>query len=189
MVRWVVEAGVQHDAALMRRAQEGDDAAFEALVARYAPAVERLARRIVGDAAADVAQQAFLSAWLGRASYDPCKGTVGSWLCRIAQHRAIDLLRAERRHTLVGPGHEELVELVCPEPGPAEQAVARTVAAEVRAAVARLGDEQRTVIELAYFHGLSHAEIQARTAAPLGTVKSRTRLGLQALRADVAAAA
>ncbi len=177
------------DGTLMLRAQGGDDAAFGLLVQRYGALVQHTARQVVRHAAEDVAQQTFLSAWLSRARYDPARGSVRSWLCGIAYNRAVDAHRREARQVAQAPIDEVGDELVCPLDSPPVVAGDRARASEVRRAVARLGPEQRTVIGLAYFGGLSQREIQLRTGAPLGTVKSRSRLALSRLREDLPAAA
>lgn len=173
------------DNRLMDLAQQGDAAAFGVLVRRYTTLVEHTARGIVKSAAEDVAQQTFLSAWLGRHRFDAGRGSVRSWLCGIAHHRAIDHHRRETRRATGSPIADAPDELVCPAEGPAVLAERRAVAAEVRAAVAQLGPEQRTVVALAYFGGLSQTEIQRHTQAPLGTVKSRARLALATLRTQL----
>lgn len=177
------------DERLMEFAQLGDRVAFDVLVRRHTILVEHTARGIVKTAAEDVAQQTFLSAWLGRHRFDAARGSVRSWLCGIAHHRAIDHHRHETRRATTTSLDGALDVLVCPGDGPAQVAERRAGAAELRAAVARLGVEQRTVIALAYYGGLSQTEIQAATDVPLGTVKSRARLGLAALRIQLPAAA
>jgi RNA polymerase sigma-70 factor (ECF subfamily) len=178
------------DERLMEFAQQGDPAAFGMLVHRYTTLVEHTARRIVTGAAEDVAQQTFISAWLGRHRFDAGRGSVRSWLCGIAHHRAIDHHRREaRRVTSTSSLDDSANVLVCPDAGPAQIAERRAGAAEMRAAVGRLGVQQRTVIALAYYGGLSQTEIQHATQAPLGTVKGRTRLALAALRTQLPAAA
>jgi RNA polymerase sigma-70 factor (ECF subfamily) len=177
------------DAALMRRAQDADAVAFGVIVDRYSALVQHHARSFTRAGAEDIAQQAFLSAWMARHRYDPARGSVHGWLCGIARNRAIDHHRRDRRRVVQAPIQDTVHELVCPAERPAEIADRRAQASEVRRAVARLGPEQRTVIALAYFAGLSQSEIQQRTNAPLGTVKSRARLALATLRAELPAAA
>ncbi len=177
------------DHALMELAQRDDAAAFGVLVARYSTLLEHTVRRVAKSAAEDVAQQAFLSAWLGRHRFEPARGSVRSWLCGIAMHRAIDLHRREQRRGPQAAWDADADALVCPREGPGEAAERREGAATVRRAVQTLGDEQRTVIALGYYAGLSQTEIHQRTQTPLGTVKSRARLALNALRTELAGAA
>lgn len=176
------------DADLMARCRDGDHAAFAVLVDRHRALVTSVARGVAGASAEDVAQQTFLSAWLSCERYDPTRGSVPSWLCGIARNRAIDALRAERRRPVdTWLDDDGTADLVCPVECPSETAHRRVSAAAVRRALGTLGTEQRTVLTLAYFGGLSQSEIQDRVQVPLGTVKGRARLGLQALRVQLAA--
>jgi RNA polymerase sigma-70 factor (ECF subfamily) len=140
-----------------------------------------LAYRIVGDLgdAEEVVQEAFLSAWRSGHTYDAARGTTHTWILSMVRNRAIDLLRARRRRPV-----QQLPEGVDPPDAsdvPA-QAVSNVDAETARVALNSLPPEQKQVIELAYFAGLSHSEIAAQLAAPLGTVKGRIRLGLDRLR-------
>ncbi|MBI2777084.1 MAG: sigma-70 family RNA polymerase sigma factor [Chloroflexi bacterium] len=161
--------------------------ALEALYDRYRAMAFAIALRITADRtlAEDVVQDAFMGAWRHADRYVEGRGSVKTWLLSIVHHRAIDAVRRRR----------PAVELPDPELPPPPQLVAadlwpevagRLDAAEVRAALATLSDVQREAIELAYFGGLSQTEIAERTATPLGTVKSRMRLGLLALRRALA---
>ncbi len=140
-----------------------------------------LAYRMLGDLgdAEEVVQEVFLSAWRLQHQYDASRGTQYAWLLAMVRNRSIDVLRARRRRPL-----QPLVEGVDPpdtEDVPA-QAVSNVVADAARVALDSLPPEQKQVIELAYFGGLSHTEIAAQLAAPIGTVKGRIRLGLDRLR-------
>lgn len=180
-----VPSAVAPDAVLMRC---GDEAAFAEVVRRYGPLVERIARSVVGDGAEDVAQQTFISAWLARARFDPQRGELGTWLCGIARNRGIDALRCNRRRDVLRP-LDGADQVACPEEGPAEIASRRAQAAEIRGALRRIPSAQCTALTLAYYGEMTQAEIQERTGTPLGTVKSRLRLGLTALRSELAEAA
>jgi RNA polymerase sigma-70 factor (ECF subfamily) len=173
------------DAELMRAEDQG---AFAEVVRRHGPLVRRVARSLAGDEAEDVAQQAFLSAWLARGRFDATRGSLQAWLCTIARNRALDLHRSQARHgstgTLAAAEH-----LACARETPDVVASRRDEASELRGALLRIAPEQRTALALAYYGDLSQTEIQARTDAPLGTVKGRLRLGLNALRNELAAAA
>ena len=177
------------DALLIRRSVGGDTAAFASLVDRHRPLVLRVARSITPHSAEEVSQQTFLSAWLALGRYDASRGSVASWLCGIARNRAIDVLRAESRRPQQAQMDEVVDRLVCPSESPDDALHRRMAAADVRRALGSLGPEQRTVLTLAYFGGLSQREIGERTGAPLGTVKGRARLGLDALRLQIGAAA
>ena len=174
----------ESDRALVSRIERRDADALAALYDRYAARVNGLASRILGDTgdAEEIVQEVFLYAWRSAASYDGARGTVLAWLLVAARSRAIDRLRARR------PGGRERTRPLddAPEPASAEDVEAgvegRRWEAICRAAVAELPAEQREALELAYFGGLTQQEIAAKTATPLGTIKTRVRLGLMKLR-------
>ena len=175
------------DRDLVRRIRAGDEEAFRGLFRRYAPTALGLARRVVRQPhlAEETVQEAFLSVWKNPDGYDPSRGSVRAWLMSAVHHRAVDAVRreeAQRRRA------EDVLSLpdAAPE-DPAEQVVAEIglpqERAAVRAALEDLPAEQREVIELMYFSGMSQTEIAERMGLPLGTVKSRTLLGMRRLRA------
>ncbi|MTD46509.1 sigma-70 family RNA polymerase sigma factor [Conexibacter sp. W3-3-2] len=181
---------VDHDVLLVRRALDGDDAAFTALVTRHRALVERVIRPLVPHGVSDVAQTTFLSAWLGLPRFDPAAGTFANWVCAIARNRALDALRAERRHRALRPVPLEAVHadlLVDPAARPHAVAERHSDARDLRVALRALDADQRTVIGLSYVGGLSQGEIQRHLGVPLGTVKGRTRRGLAVLRRELAA--
>ena len=143
-----------------------------------------LAYRMLGDLgdAEEVVQEVFLSAWRSGHTYDPSRGSTHTWILTMVRNRSIDVLRARRRRPV-----QPLAEGVDPADTsdvPA-QAVSNVDAEQARQALDSLPPEQKQVIELAYFGGLSHGEIATQLAAPIGTVKSRIRLGLDRLRATM----
>ena len=170
-------------AALIRRMAEGDRDACKEFYDRYARQVYPFIVRIVRDPAdaADVLQEVFWEAWQSAASYDPGRGSPEAWLFTRARTRAIDRVRAVRRRgeTFVAPVDERVA--AAPETGrdPAAEAEDRSL---VVGALAQLPDSQREVVELAYYGGLTQTEIAERLKQPLGTVKTRIRLGLERLR-------
>jgi RNA polymerase sigma-70 factor (ECF subfamily) len=175
------------DASLIREVAAGRPAALSALYDRYGRLVYSLAFRAVGDAGAaeEITQDVFVNIWDRAASYRPEQAKVSTWLTSIARHRAIDVLR---RRGVRPEGHSVDWEAATPEAttariaGP-EQAVEQYLEQQrVRAAVASLPEEQRRVLSLAFFEGLSHSEIATALDQPLGTVKTRIRLAMQKLR-------
>ena len=159
--------------------------ALETLYDRYRTMAFGIARRITTDdlLAEDVIQDAFLGVWRSADRYVPGKGSVRSWLLAIVHHRSIDAIR-RRRPTSELP--EETDGAMTPEPlrlpDVWSEVSGRLDRDAVLAAVATLPEAQREAIDLAYFGGLTQVEISERTGVPLGTVKSRVRLGLLALR-------
>ena len=177
-----LEGPADHD--LLRRMQLGEESALETLYARYGGLVFTLALRIVGDPelAREVLQDTFLRSWDGRETYDPSRGRVPWWLMGIARNRAIDVLRsrphrARLREQERPPSGTHGAELA--DPGAADAVALRRAVAQ---ALAGLSDTQREAIELAYYQGLTQAEIAGHLGQPLGTIKSRTRDAMERLR-------
>jgi RNA polymerase sigma-70 factor (ECF subfamily) len=171
------------DEALLERLAAGtDEAALSELYDRYQAQMYGLAMRITRDAALaqDAVQEAFMGVWRHAARYAAGRSSARTWILSITHHRAIDLVRRRRATTALPDTEETPGALTAPDVWPE---VARAAdAAAIRAALGTLPEEQRQVIELAYFEGLTQVEIAGRTGAPLGTVKSRSRLGLATLR-------
>ena len=134
--------------------------------------------------AEEIVQDAFLALWRNPGGFDPSRGSFKAWLLSLVHHRAVDLVRREesQRRRAEAAGAEPDV----PAPDPAEQVAERLDLQQdgtrVRTALEVLPAEQRTVIELAYFEGLSQSTIAERLSLPLGTVKSRTLLAMRRLR-------
>ena len=171
------------DRAALRRIAEGELDALDGLYERYKTMAYSIAYRITNDStlAEDVVQDAFLGAWRNAARYVEGRGSVKTWLLSIVHHRAIDAVR-RRRPTVELPEREDAPPPGLRLPDVWNEVAANLDAGEVRAALASLTDVQREAIELAYFGGLTQVEIADRTGTPLGTVKSRMRLGLLAMR-------
>jgi RNA polymerase sigma-70 factor, ECF subfamily len=166
-----------------------DQAALGELHDRYARVVYALALKISGSPveAEDVTIDTFWQVWQQANRYDPVRGSVASWICTIARSRALDRLRTQRRSPLIGTDEPlERVELKVDE-DPEHDVLLAERSAIVRSALSELSDSQREAIELAFYHGLSHAEIADRLKEPLGTVKTRIRLGLAKMRDRMAA--
>ena len=177
------------DRAVLVRIGAGQLDALDELYERYKTMAYSIANRITSDAglAEDVVQDAFLGIWRHASSYVAGRGSVKTWLLSIVHHRAIDAVR-RRRPTSTLPDPELPLPPVLMSPDVWPEVAGRLDAVEVRAALATLSDVQREAIELAYFGGLTQTEVAERTGAPLGTVKSRMRLGLLALRDALLAA-
>jgi len=178
-----MEYGAADDASLLRAVQRGDQQAFAALYDRYAGVAYGLAYRITNDGASaeDAVQEAFVSTWKQAPRFDPDRGQVRSWLLTIVHHRAIDTVRrrSSRNEHALPEGPEEFIATR----GRPEELAEWTLEAEaVREALRLVPDDQRQTIELAYFGGLTHVEIAERMRVPLGTVKSRLRIGLEKMR-------
>ena len=190
--------GADDDRALLERMIAGDERALGALYDRWSPVVHALALRIVddGDEAEEVVEETFWQAWRQAATYAAARGAVPTWLLTIARSRALDRRRAVRRRreedldATANQGAPAPASAADAPPGvahdPAEAAEAAERRARVEAALRELPVEQREAVELAYFGGLSQTEIAERTRQPLGTVKTRMRLAMQKLRAQLA---
>jgi RNA polymerase sigma-70 factor (ECF subfamily) len=176
-------AADEADRAVLVRLADGELDALEDLYDRYKTMAYSIAYRITNDAtlAEDVVQDAFLGAWRNAARYVETRGSVKTWLLAIVHHRAIDAVR-RRRPTTELPDLELPPPVVLTEPDVWAEVAAGIDAEIVRRALGELSEVQREAIELAYFGGLTQQEIADRTATPLGTVKSRMRLGLLAMR-------
>jgi RNA polymerase sigma-70 factor (ECF subfamily) len=168
----------------MRQVAAGDTGGLETLYDRYHSMAYALALRITTETglAEDVVQDSFLGVWRNAARYAEPKGSVRGWLLAIVRHRAIDAMRRQRAGVALGNESEEALPAALTLPDIWPEVAGRLDAEQVRQALVALPPAQREVIELAYFDGLTQREIAAQTNAPLGTVKSRMRLGLVALR-------
>jgi RNA polymerase sigma-70 factor (ECF subfamily) len=169
---------------LITRIAAGDRDAFGRFYDLLAPIAFGLIRRVLRDreAAADVLQEVFWQVWREAPQYDPQRGSPEAWLVMRAKTRAIDRLRSIRRRdrTFVAPVDESVARSSDePAENPAVVAEDRSL---VQTALAQLPEPQRRVIELAFFDGLTQSEIATRLGEPLGTVKTRARLGLERLR-------
>jgi RNA polymerase sigma-70 factor, ECF subfamily len=165
------------DGELISRVGSGDRSAFEVLYRRYARPVYGLALRRLGDRgrAEDAVQETFASVWRAAGSYRPERGPGAPWLYAVARNAIVDNGRARREPPVEG-GEEK-----ADDETPAERAEAGWVAWRVHRALAELPENERVVIELAYWRGRSQSEIAGLLGIPLGTVKTRTRTGLARL--------
>jgi RNA polymerase sigma-70 factor (ECF subfamily) len=159
-----------------------DQEALGMLYARYAAMVKGLAYRILNspEEAEEVVLDVFSQIWRKASSYDSRQSRVDTWIFMIARSRTLDKLRSLSRLAQVVTACEHLVSV--PLNTPEEELIISERREQVRTAMANLPSEQRQVIELAYYQGLSHTEIAAKMNLPLGTIKTRIRLGLNKLR-------
>ena len=181
------ERSALDEEALLDRLAAGDDGVLPIFYERYAGAAYTLALTLLRDSteAQDVVQDVFLALWRRADSYDARRSSLRSWILAMVHHRAVDLLRSARHRYQAEDGEETL--LLAHDPVHVEgEVIRRFESRQVRAALALLPPEQRRAVELAYFHGFSYPEIATLLDLPLGTVKSRLRLGLQKLGATAA---
>jgi RNA polymerase sigma-70 factor, ECF subfamily len=174
------------DADAMRRMATGDGGALAELYDRYGRAMFSLAVRILRDQsdAEEVVQDVFAQAWRQAARYDTTRGAVVAWLLMMTRSRAIDRLRARRGQPPLEGDHRSAFRDAADASTPVDVALLTAdQVARVRAALESLPDAQRTAIELAFHEGLTHMEVAERLEQPLGTIKTRIRLGLLRLRA------
>ncbi len=170
---------------LVERLRAQDQAALDTLYERYSKAVYAIALRIIGQTAEaeDVVVDSFWQVWQQAANYDASRGQLRTWIVTIARSRALDRLRALRRSPLAAAEEVDVAgrEIVAQD-DPEQAAWLSQQASIVRTALAALPREQRQALELAYYHGLSQSEVAERLGEPLGTIKTRIRLGMMKLR-------
>lgn len=159
-----------------------DRTAFAALFDHFAPRLKGMIMRsgIPAHQAEEIVQDVMLTVWRKASMFDPHRAQVAAWIYQIARNRQIDIVRKERR-----PEPDELVEDPPEEPDASQILALEQEAAELKNALSRLSDEQREMIEKAYLGELTHQEIGRQTGLPLGTIKSRIRLGLERLRHEL----
>lgn len=195
---WVVLAAIlgppaalesrQADQSSLARIARGDQSAFADLYDRHARLVYSLALRILQDRAdaEDIVQDVFAQVWAHATRYDASRGAVAAWMLMLTRSRAIDRLRANRVRpeaaAEVGAA-EEVMDMAAAQD--IELLTAEQVA-RLQRALKTLPDPQRTALELAYYEGLTHVEVAARLAEPLGTVKTRIRQAVITLREALA---
>lgn len=172
------------DLALLRQVADGQAEALGVLYDRYAPTLLALGKRILGSLtdAEEILQEVFLYVWNHAARYDRSRSSVSTWLVLVARSRAIDRLRTrkvverthETAHQEAPPGHAS--------PEGLDAVFVRERRERVRGEMDKLPPEQKQVLEMAFYEGLSQSEIAVKADLPLGTVKTRTLLAMKKLR-------
>lgn len=167
------------DWSLINRVVDRDETALALLYDRYAGLVCATLNRILRDTAAaeEILQDIFLQIWRNAGNFDPARGSLSGWLIVAARNRAISRLRRNR------PDTREVMEKDVVVAGNVETELAqKQMMGKVQAALNGLSAEQQQAVQLAYFEGLTHSEIAARTGDPLGTVKTRLRSAIESLK-------
>jgi RNA polymerase sigma-70 factor (ECF subfamily) len=166
------------DAALIARIRAGDEDAMAQVYDRYSQIVYSVALRVLGDtgAAEDMMQEIFMQLWRKPQSFDSNRGSLGAWLAVIARHRSIDQLRKRKPET----DFEDVI--VSVDANLEYETDKNMFLAKVRGLLSSMPADQRRTLELAFFEGLTHSEVAEKMGEPLGTVKTRIRAGLMAMR-------
>ena len=166
------------DAQLVIALAAGDEQAMAKLYDRYSSLVYSIALRVLGDtgAAEDIMQNVFMQLWRNPAAFDSRRGSLPAWLAVITRHRAIDQLRKRRPES-------DLLDVTISTSSDLASETDRSRSLEkVRETLAGMPAAQSSNLEMAFFEGLTHSEIAAKTGEPLGTIKTRIRTGLVVLR-------
>ena len=166
------------DASLVSAVRSGDQGAMASLYDRYSAIVYSVALRVLRDtgAAEDILQDVFMQLWRNPGVFDASRGNLAAWLAVITRNRSIDALR--KRH----PATDLEDCILSVEPDLAGDAARSRAMEKVRGVLGEMPSPQRSALEMAYFEGMSHTEIAEKTGEPLGTIKTRIRAGLSALR-------
>ncbi len=171
---------------LIRRVASSDKDALETLYGRYSAQVYSLAMHMLRQEALaeEATQEVFLNIWLKAGSFKPERGEPRSWVMSVAHHKIVDLIRARRRAVAVTePADYDVLAQIPDNQASTEEQVQRNLDRErILDALGQLPGAQREVILLAYFEGYSQSEMAERLNQPLGTIKTRVRLGMQKLR-------
>lgn len=174
-----------NDNDVMSSVKAGSTAAFGVLYERFHEQAYRVARGILRDEgpAQEAVQETFIAVWKARSSYQDL-GNVKPWLLTLARNRSIDIARRSRPHVAHRAG-EDMLEAVAGPHCVAEHVAERAEAAGVLSVLAQVPDAQREVITLAFYGEMTHPEIAEHLDVPLGTVKSRIRLGMDRMRGEL----
>lgn len=176
----------REDLELHRRLLAGERTAFDELYGRYGGAAYGLAVRITGQQmlAQDVVHDAFMALWRAPEAFDPARGAFRTFFLSLVHHRSVDIVRKEERMRERGRRAANLEPPAVEDPaeGVADRDHLRFRSEQVREALGSLSDDQRQVLQMAYFDGMTQADIAVRLAIPLGTVKTRTFAAMRKLR-------
>jgi RNA polymerase sigma-70 factor (ECF subfamily) len=182
----MTEAELEYEIEMLRRVGRGDQHGFEELYERFSGVLFATAYRVVNDQAAaeDVVQDVFVQIWDKAAEYDSKRGKPLTWMVTMTRNKAIDRLRATQRRSRLheDAGRETIALGLLDERTSLDDADRSERGAMIRNAVMKLSREQREAIELAFFSGMTQADIAAHLDQPLGTVKARIRRGMLRLR-------
>ena len=177
------------DLQLLQRIAAKDKDALNILYNRYMTPVYSLSLHMLKQPplAEEVTQDVFLNIWLKADSFNASRGNPRSWIMSVAHHRVVDVIRSRRRtYTMTDPeGYETLERLPASGPSVEAQVTQNLDRERIVRALATLPDNQREVIELAYFEGYSQSEMAEKLSQPLGTIKTRVRLAMQKLRTSL----
>jgi len=180
-----VDYSALKDEEIIARVRSGEGWAMSVLYDRYARLVFSLSLKILNDrsAAEETVQEVFVKVWKRCREYDARRGKFSSWLTGIAHNHAIDELRRRRVRPSASDGEDDAMDAVLDDgPAPLDLAMQSLEHRRIVEALKQIPDEQRHAIEMAYFEGLTQQEIAERLGDPLGTVKTRMRLGMQKLK-------
>jgi RNA polymerase sigma-70 factor, ECF subfamily len=168
----------------LHKVAAGDHPALAQCYDLMGGAVFSLAVRMLRDrpAAEDVTQDIFVQVWRQAGNFDTSRGSPEAWIMMIARTRILDRLRSRASGVALKPVGDALPDAPAGDDWPEDQAISREHAVNVREALGQLPPDQRQALELAFFDGLTHVEIAERTKVPLGTIKTRIRLGLLKVR-------
>ena len=182
----MVEYEELEDRQLIHRVAQLDKGALEALYGRYATPVYSLAMFMLRHEALaeEATQEIFLNIWLKASSFKADRGEPRPWIMSVAHHKVVDLIRSRRRTlTMTNPADYETLDLLPANQTSTEEQVEQNLERErILKAMSELPEAQREVIMLAYFEGYSQSEMAKKLTQPLGTIKTRVRLGMQKLR-------
>lgn len=180
-----VRGNEPEDTELLAQLGAGDARALEALYDRHSGLVHALALRLLGrsEEAEEITQDVFWRLWTSPADYDPGRGSLRTWLFVVTRSRCLDRIRQTRRQAAVAS--PDATDPVVHEATPEEGASLAQRRRHVKEALGSLPAEQRHAVELCFLNGLSHSEAAIRLGEPLGTVKSRVRMGIAKLKASL----